>query len=115
MKLNYEEILLATTIKNSVKNINDGFEYSLKNIIINGEKRGCSGFVKNPVNNKVVYLTTERSCCNSLHNKIMYRYAKDTKDYSSNGLGVLGRNRWCEYDKHIIAKCIVDCLENDLR
>lgn len=83
--------LLMTALKNRFKKVGD-YEYYLKNININGSKRGCSGFIKNPETKKIVYLTTEYVCGNCykpFENKVMYRKAKDLKDYTG------GTNRWC--------------------
>lgn len=52
--------------------------FYLKNISINGDKRGCSGFIKNRENNSVVYVSTEVI---SLTSGFLYRYADDTNDY----------------------------------
>ncbi len=74
-------MLLATKTKNEIKKRTgkDWFGFNLKNIIVNGQKRGCSGFVFNPKNGVYVYLYTEPSVCNGF----MYcRYAKDFHDYT---------------------------------
>ena len=72
------ELILSTKLKNSLiklaKDMN--LEYSFKNISINGQKRGCSGFVRNPSTNTTVYISTEPIYCGFLR-----RYAKDMKDY----------------------------------
>jgi len=65
------QLLLAQKLKNRFSN--DEVCY-LRNIIINGDKRGCSGFITS--NNKVVYVNTE-----VLGGGYLYRTAKDTKDY----------------------------------
>lgn len=83
--------LLMTALKNRFKKVGN-YEYYLKNININGVKRGCDGFIRNPENGKIVYLTTEYVCGNCykpLANKMMYRTAKDLKDFSG------GENQWC--------------------
>ena len=83
--------LLMTALKNRFKKVGN-YEYYLKNININGVKRGCDGFIRNPENGKIVYLTTEYVCGNfykQLSNKMMYRTAKDLKDYTGE------TNQWC--------------------
>ena len=65
-------LLLATKLKN---NLNKAYTVNLKNIAINGNKRGCSGFVSH--NDKVVYINTETLC-----NGYLYRIAQHTKDYT---------------------------------
>ena len=77
-------VILATKLINACKKANKSYNYDLqfdiKNIIINGEKRGCSGFITNKENGSCVYTDTEKTCCENLG--IMYRYAKNNKDYS---------------------------------
>ena len=81
---NYDELILAVKLKNALKKANEKYGYDLKfdikNIIINGAKRGCSGFVTNTQNGSCVYTDTERTCCANLG--VMYRYADNNKDYS---------------------------------
>lgn len=67
----------------------------LKNISVNGIKRGCDGHVVNKANGSCVYLTTEESCYGPLQGKAMYRLAENTKDWSSNSLKN-GYNRWVD-------------------
>lgn len=87
---NYDELILAVKMKNALKKANEKYgydlEFNIKNIIINGAKRGCSGFVTNKENGSYVYLNTERTCCGELG--IMYRYADNDKDYKGY------TNRW---------------------
>ena len=49
---NYDELILAVKLKNALKKANEKYGYDLKfdikNIIVNGAKRGCSGFVTKP-------------------------------------------------------------------
>ena len=68
-------------------------EIFLKNISINGVKRGCSGHVVNKSTGSCAYVNTETFCCSPLAGKVMYRLARDTKDFSSNSLKN-GYNRW---------------------
>ena len=81
---NYDELILAVKLKNALKKANEKYGYDLKfdikNIIVNGAKRGCSGFVTNTQNGSCVYTDTERTCCANLG--VMYRYADNNKDYS---------------------------------
>lgn len=84
MKDNYGEIILAVKLKNALKKANEKYgydlQYDIKNIVINGEKRGCSGFITNKANESCVYTDTEKTCCANLG--VMYRYADNNKDYS---------------------------------
>lgn len=80
---NYDELILAVKLKNALKKANEKYgydlQYDIKNIVINGGKRGCSGFVTNKGNGSCVYTDTERTCCANLG--VMYRYADNNKDY----------------------------------
>lgn len=82
-------LLLSTKLKNRIKKIPGDFTFFLKNITINGEKRGCSGFIRNNHNNTYVYVDTERSVYGGVPN-YMYRYANNEKDYTGY------RNRWAD-------------------
>ena len=72
-------IILSTKLKNKFP---AEFDVQLKNITINGDKRGCSGFIS--YNGKMVYLTTEPLGMMGM----MYRTAKHNKDYHG------GVNQW---------------------
>jgi len=76
-----------------------------KNIRINGQLRGCSGFIQNTDNGKIVYLTTEQisytgnteafqgnGMWGDENKACMYRTAKTMKDYTG------GCNRYCSLD-----------------
>ena len=84
--------LLMTTVKNRFKKVGE-YEFYLKNININGVKKGCSGFIKNPQNEKIVYINTESSCYQPLSDKILYRTAESLRDWTG------GRNQWCKEDE----------------
>ena len=105
---NYEELILAVKLKNALKKANEKHGYDLKfeikNIVINGATRGCSGFVTNMQNGSCVYVNTERTCLKNLG--VMYRYADDNKDYH----GYL--NRWTGrvYNVDSLANNIIDLL-----
>lgn len=109
MKDNYGEMILAVKLKNALKRANAKYEYDLqydiKNIVINGVKRGCSGFITNKENGSCVYTNTEETCCPNLG--VMYRYADDNKDY------VGYRNRWTGrvYTVYSLAAEILKMLE----
>lgn len=95
-------MLLATKLKNRIllaaKPEDLPLKIELKNIVINGAKRGCSGFVTNMQTGSCVYMDTEKSVYGPLSDKCMYRYARDSKDYSSNRLQN-GWNRWATDDE----------------
>jgi len=79
---------MAVKLKNRFNNSFPLLETHLKNIRVNGDPRGCSGFVVNVTNGKIAYVTTEESVYGPLKGKIMYRTAKHLKDYTG------GVNRW---------------------
>jgi len=81
-------LILSTKLRNAIKAHSNGMDltFTLKNISINGSKRGCSGFIRNNGNDSVVYVTTEEPCMSNLH--YMYRYAMSEKDYTGY------HNRW---------------------
>ena len=76
-----------------------------KNIRINGETRGCSGFVR--YHGRIVYFTTERPCYGPLSDKFMYRKANSMQDLTG------GTNQWCGNDKIALARDIARLLTND--
>jgi hypothetical protein len=74
-------LILSTKLKNRFTSMH---AVNLKNISINGDKRGCSGFISR--NNAIVYVNTERF--GSLG--YMYRTVKHLKDYTG------GVNHWAK-------------------
>ena len=66
-------MLLATKLKNQ---FSPAHSVALKNISINGNKRGCSGFIS--LRGAIVYVNTEK--CGSLG--YLYRTASSLKDYT---------------------------------
>lgn len=78
------DTILAVKAKNAIKRSAEAVgmtvEFSIKNIIVNGCRCGCSGFVKNVENNSVVYLNTEPTCASFIP-PYLYRYADNMKDY----------------------------------
>lgn len=85
-------LILSTKLKNEIrKRCGIDYKYALKNIEINGQKRGCSGFIVNPLNGAIIYITTELTG-SYLDDRVMIRYAEHLKDYSSHGR--FGNNRW---------------------
>lgn len=101
------KILLQTRLKNLIKkNTNLEFEYHLHPISINGQKRGCSGFIRNPENNLIIYVDTEH-CIGPLSGKMMYRYAENLHDFSG------GINQFANTEDEL-AKKIVYHLESEV-
>jgi len=72
-------LILSTKLKNRFTSVH---QVHLKNIRVNDDKRGCSGFIS--LGDRIVYVNTEP--CGSLG--YMYRTAQHLKDYTG------GVNRW---------------------
>ena len=98
-------LILTTKLKNAINKQGGDMplQFTLKNITINGAKRGCSGFVRNLDNNTVVYINTEEPCLSNLH--YMYRYADHEKDYTGY------HNRWAN-SLDELAKAIINLLKS---
>jgi hypothetical protein len=107
-----EKVLLSTAVKNAVKKSfkgnPDNLEFSLDNIIINGDKRGCSGFITNRDNGVTVFLDTEKCVCGG---SMFCRYALNDKDYT----GCRNRNIYTK-DELIeeVCKCLADAKDYQL-
>ncbi len=82
--------------------------HSLHNMVRNGKQTGCYGHIRNVLNNKCVYVNTERSFYQPLADKNLVRYAAGMKDYSSVSLGAKGRNQFVTNDE-LVGK-IIDML-----
>lgn len=97
-------MILSTKLKNAINKKSEGknLKFSLKNIEINGCKKGCSGFIRNMENNSIVYVNTEDPCLSNLH--FMYRYADDEKDYKGY------HNRYADTLEQLVDG-ILKCLE----
>ncbi len=50
------DIILGRKLRNAIEKHIQGMEYHLHTINVNGDKRGCSGFIRNPNNNAIVYV-----------------------------------------------------------
>lgn len=74
-------LILSTKLKNR---FSPAHVVALKNVLINGNKRGCTGFIA--LNGAIVYVNTEP--CGSLG--YMYRTAAHMRDYTG------GMNRWAK-------------------
>ena len=106
-----DELILSVKMQNALEKEAEkhgyNLEYNIKNISINGSKRGCSGFVTNTANGSCVYFTTDLSCFS--HLGFMYRYADNDKDYK----GYLNRWTGLNDDRRpltVLAESIVNLL-----
>lgn len=83
----YNNYIGSIKVKNLFKGL--PFNVNLKNIIHNGQKRGCSGFITNTETGKVCYLSTELffnggsggGLWNDKSKAVVMRTAKDAKDF----------------------------------
>ncbi|MCQ2300289.1 MAG: hypothetical protein MJZ81_09225 [Bacteroidales bacterium] len=77
------KVVTRTVFKNLITNSNGLLPdmVNFKNIKVNGVVRGCSGFLRYS-NGNYVYVNTEPSCLSSLSDKILYRSAKNEKDFT---------------------------------
>jgi len=68
-----------------VKNLLKKGVYAIENAHntrVNGQLRGCFGFVRRTDGNRYVYFDTEGSSYGPLADKILVRYAASAKDYT---------------------------------
>lgn len=84
------KILLAVKLRNQIKALDRDLVVELKNVRVNGNALGCSGFVTNPNTGAVTYICTDNN--HGTNAQPMFRTAKDTKDYAG------GRNHFAAYD-----------------
>lgn len=103
-------MLLSIKLKNLIKECpaSNGidFDFYLKNIVINGQKIGCSGFVVNKKNGNIIYVNTEKPVYDGLK-RYLYRYADSINDYR-------GRmNRFCNKPEEL-AENICLLLSKDI-
>ena len=101
-----KNVILKRKVFTAVQNVcPDMLENHLCNIQVNGQKRGCSGFIVNENTGKCIYLTTESSVYQPLAGKYMFRYAKDVKDFTGE------ENQWADsFDTLVkkVAKCLME-------
>ena len=85
--LSYNNYIGNIKVKNLFKGL--PFNVNLKNILHDGQKRGCSGFITNTETGKVCYLSTELffnggsggGLWNNRNKAVVMRTAKDTNDF----------------------------------
>ena len=78
--------LAMTKLKNQLVAIDPDLTVELRNVRVNGQLRGCSGFVTNPVTGDIAYVNTETSTGSAL-----YRTAESTRDFRG------GRNQFASH------------------
>ena len=84
--------ILATKLKNNVIKANEfknlELSFHLKNISRNEIKYGCSGFIKNENNGKIVYVNTDTD--DTPNFGLLYRTAPLLNNYSGHGFNQFG-------------------------
>lgn len=107
--------ILTTKLKNMFND--QDYMFNLKNISINGQKTGCSGYIYNPMTGLVLYVNTEKSVASWLK-ETMVRYVsfkeKNEKDFSKSKFtnGTENVNVFCDRDE--LASTIIKMLEKKI-
>lgn len=90
-----------TQLKNRLVKIDPDLKIELRNVRINGQLQGCSGFVTNPATGKIAYVSTDANHGHSIDNAL-YRSAEHTRDYRG------GLNKFASYDE--LPRAVVELL-----
>lgn len=87
-------VISCVKVRNRFKKDHPELDTQLKNIRVNRELRGCSGFIFNPTTKKYVYINTEVEpealAFSALNHGYLYREAKSNSDYTG------GRNHFAD-------------------
>ena len=85
-----EGAVSMTKVKNLLKR--EGYEAAgFRNTRVNGQLRGCYGFVRKAGSGKVVFVDTEYLTSGTGAGNILVRFARDEKDYCGH------RNEWTHF------------------
>lgn len=79
-------VISMTKVKNALKKHHPEVTAKLSNIRINGQLRGCSGFLTDSGTGKIVYINTEAAS----RGEAYYRTAEHDRDYRG------GLNHFCD-------------------
>lgn len=107
--------ILQLKLKNMLND--QDYMFNLRNISINGQKTGCSGYIYNPMTGLVLYVNTEKSVASWLK-ETMVRYVsfkeKNEKDFSKSKFtnGTENVNVFCDRDE--LASTIIKMLEKKI-
>ena len=88
------ETILARKLKNQLLALDPTLTVEVKNVRVNHETMGCSGFVTSQAG-KVVYVNTDHN--HGTNRKALYRTAEHNKDYRG------GMNQYAPYDEVALA------------
>lgn len=94
--------LLALKLKRELLALNSDLTVQLKNVAVNGEKMGCSGFITDPGTGRTVYINTDHN--HKTNHRALFRPARDIKDFSG------GKNQFAEYSE--LAESALDLLKS---
>lgn len=93
--------LATVKLRNRLRAIRPDLVVEIKNVRVNGQLRGCSGFVRDPARDRIVYVDTEAGF--QRRDEALYRTASSMRDYTG------GRNLFTSFDE--LPHAIVDLLE----
>lgn len=91
-----------TQLKNRLAKIDPDLEIELRNVRINGQLQGCSGFVTSPATGKIAYVNTDCNHGRSVGNAY-YRTAESTRDFRG------GPNKFASYGD--LPRAVVELLK----
>lgn len=92
-------------LRNDLRKLDPNLKVEVKPVKVNAAVFGCSGFVTNPANGAIVYVSTDHNH-GTMYDKALYRTAKSTRDYTG------GRNNTCSYAD--LAQNVVRLLRNGI-
>lgn len=81
--------LSMTKLKNALRKLDADLVPELRNVRVNAQLQGCSGFVTDPGSGRVVYVNTDNYAASL--GQAYYRTAEHTKDFRG------GRNHFASY------------------
>lgn len=88
-------------LRNDLLRLNPNLDVRIKPATVNGAVFGCSGFVSDPSNGAIVYVSTDHNH-GTRYDQALYRTAKSLRDYTG------GRNNQCSYSE--LAQNVVSLL-----
>lgn len=71
---------LALKMKNELLALNPKLKVELKNVTVNGNKLGCSGFITDLETGRIVYVNSDNN--HGTNRTAYYRAARHTKDFT---------------------------------
>jgi hypothetical protein len=80
----------SVKLRNAIKRIDPALQVELRNVRVNGQAMGCTGFITNVNTGAIVYVDTDHNHGMSYDNAL-YRTARHNRDYSG------GVNRFSDY------------------